>query len=260
MRNSRTLNKIQQNRCARVCGLGHYLPFFVRYAAHFGYDVIWLDLEHRAMTDREVQSLLSLCYHNDIDCMVRPPTQERTRLYRYFEDGATGLMMPLVSDAEEAQRIVNAVKFPPIGNRGMDGAGLDGDYGLEVWQPNSTYTDDANRESFIAIQIETPEALANVEEIASVPGVDALFVGPGDLGLRLNQSEGGSQISLDEAIAQVAETAKRQGVAWGIPAGTPELIKQYRALGAQLLAYGGDFALAAVLESSSQDFGEALGE
>ena len=143
------------------------------------------------MTDREIQSLLSLCYHNDIDCMVRPPTQERTRLYRYFEDGATGLMMPLVSDAEEAQRIVNAVKFPPIGNRGMDGAGLDGDYGLEVWQPNSTYTDDANRESFIAIQIETPEALANVEEIASVPGVDALFVGPGDLGLRLNQSSSG---------------------------------------------------------------------
>ena len=90
MRNSKTLKKIHQNRCARVCGLGHYLPFFVRYAAHFGYDVIWLDLEHRAMTDREVQSLLGLCYHNDIDCMVRPPTQERTRLYRYFEDGATG--------------------------------------------------------------------------------------------------------------------------------------------------------------------------
>ena len=103
MRNSKTLKKIQQNRCARVCGLGHYLPFFVRYAAHFGYDVIWLDLEHRAMTDREVQSLLGLCYHNDIDCMVRPPTQERTRLYRYFEDGATGLMMPLISDAEEAR-------------------------------------------------------------------------------------------------------------------------------------------------------------
>ena len=260
MRNSKTLKKIRDNRCARVCGLGHYLPFFVRYAAHFGYDVIWLDLEHRAMTDREVQSLLNLCYYNDIDCMVRPPTQERTRLYRYFEDGATGLMMPLVSDAEEAQRIVNAVKFPPMGNRGMDGAGLDGDYGLEVWQPNSTYTDDANRESFIAIQIETPEALANVEEIAAVPGVDALFVGPGDLGLRLNQSSSGTEISLDEAIAQVAAVAQRQGIAWGIPAGTPELIKQYRALGGQLLAYGGDFALAAVLESSSQDFGKALGE
>ena len=260
MRNSKTLKKIQQNRCARVCGLGHYLPFFVRYAAHFGYDVIWLDLEHRAMTDREVQSLLGLCYHNDIDCMVRPPTQERTRLYRYFEDGATGLMMPLVSDAEEAQHIVNAVKFPPVGNRGMDGAGLDGDFGLGVWKPNSTYTDDANRETFITVQIETPEALENVEEIAAVPGVDALFVGPGDLGLRLNQRESGAQISLDAAIAQVADAAKRHGIAWGIPAGTPELIRQYREMRAQLLAYGGDFSLAAVLENNSQDFDEALGE
>ena len=260
MRNSKTLTKIHQNQCARVCGLGHYLPFFVRYAAHFGYDVIWLDLEHRAMTDREVQGLLGLCYHNDIDCMVRPPTQERTRLYRYFEDGATGLMMPLVSNAEEAQRIVNAVKFPPVGNRGMDGAGLDGDFGLEVWSPDSTYTDDANRETFIAIQIETLGALENVEEIAAVPGVDALFVGPGDLGLRLNQRGSSNQATLDEAIAHVAAVAKKHSVAWGIPAGTPELIKQYREMGAQLLAYGGDFALTAVLERSSQDFDEALGE
>ena len=260
MRNSKTLKKIEQNQCARVCGLGHYLPFFLRYAAHFGYDVIWLDLEHRAMTDREVQSLLGLCYHNDIDCMVRPPTQERTRLYRYFEDGATGLMMPLVSDAEEAQHIVNAVKFPPVGNRGMDGAGLDGDFGLEVWSPDSTYTDDANRETFIAIQIETPAALENVEEIAAVAGVDALFVGPGDLGLRLSHCEGEEKISLDEAIAHVADVARRHGIAWGIPAGTPELIKQYREMGAQLLAYGGDFALTAVLESSSRDFDEALEE
>ena len=260
MRNSKTLTKIHQNQCARVCGLGHYLPFFVRYAAHFGYDVIWLDLEHRAMTDREVQSLLGLCYHNNIDCMVRPPTQERTRLYRYFEDGATGLMMPLVSDAAEAQHIVNAVKFPPMGNRGMDGAGLDGDFGLGVWSPDSTYTDDANRETFITVQIETPDALGNVEEIAAVPGVDALFVGPGDLGLRLSQSESQTQTSLDEAIAQVADAARRHDIAWGIPAGTPELIKQYRAMGAQLLAYGGDFSLTAVLERSSQDFDEVLGE
>ena len=120
--------------------------------------------------------------------------------------------------------------------------------GLRSGRPDSTYTDDANRETFIAIQIETPEALENVEEIAAVSGVDALFVGPGDLGLRLNQSEGETQPSLNEAIAQVADTAKRHGIAWGIPAGTPELIKQYRAMGAQLLAYGGDFALTTVLE------------
>mgnify|MGYP001216779462 CR=1 FL=1 len=94
MRQSKVLGKIRTGRCARICGLGHYLPFFVRYAAQSGYDGIWLDLEHRAMDDREVQSVLSLAHHNDIDCMVRPQTLERTRLYRYLEDGATGFMFP----------------------------------------------------------------------------------------------------------------------------------------------------------------------
>ena len=91
-------------------------------------------------------------------------------------------------------------------------------------------------------------------------GVDALFVGPGDLGLRLSQRESGTQMSLDGAITHVSDAAKKHNIAWGIPAGTPELIEQYRKMGAQLLAYGGDFALTVVLERSSQDFDEALEE
>jgi len=171
MRKSKVLDKIRAGRGVRICGLGHYLPFFVRYAAHNGYDAIWLDLEHRAMDQREIQGLLAMCHAHDIDCMVRAPTLERTRLYRYLEDGATGLMMPLVSDAGLAREIVEAVKYPPLGNRGLDGAGLDGDFGLDVWHEGSTYIDDANRETFIVLQIETPGALANVDEIAAVDGV-----------------------------------------------------------------------------------------
>ncbi len=158
MRLSKTLKKIHSGNCVRICGLGHYLPFFVSYAAHFGFDTIWLDLDHRAMTDREVQAILALCHQYDIDCMVRSPTREHTKLYRYLEDGAAGLMMPLVADAADAQFIVNCTKFPPMGNRGIDGAGIDGDFGLAVWNEGSSYTDDANRETFIVIQIETPQA------------------------------------------------------------------------------------------------------
>ena len=84
MRKSKTLAKIRAGKCARVCGMGHYLQFFIRYAAHFRYDVIWLDLEHRAMDQREVQSILAMCQQHDIDCMVRSPTRERTGLYLYL--------------------------------------------------------------------------------------------------------------------------------------------------------------------------------
>ncbi len=257
MRESKVLQKIRAGQCARVCAMGHFLPFFVRYAAHFRYDAIWFDLEHRAMTQREVQSVLAMCHANDIDCMVRPPTLERSRLYRYLEDGATGFMLPFVSDAETGRQIVQAVKYPPQGNRGIDGAGLDADFGLEFWKPDSTYLADANARTFVTAQIETPEALENLEDIAAVPGIDVLFVGPGDLGARLRTWGG---MELDEAIARVADAAARHGKAWGIPAGSPELIARYRQQGAQLLAHGGDFALIKALEECSQTFDQTLGE
>ncbi|NKB66913.1 MAG: 4-hydroxy-2-oxovalerate aldolase [Candidatus Latescibacteria bacterium] len=258
MRKSKGLEKIRNSRCARVCGLGHYLPFYVRYAAHYGYDVVWLDLEHRAMDDSQVQSLIALCHYNNIDCMVRTPTLQRTRLYRYFEDGAAGLMVPFTDTAATARQVVEAVKFPPLGNRGIDGAGLDADYGIAAWQEGSSYLEDANSETFVVVQIETPQALENVEEIAAVPGVDVLFVGPADLGTRLALDSNGP--SLDEAIARVAATAKSHGKAWGLPAGTPEAVQQYSQMGAQFLVHGGDFALMNVLEESSKAMGKALGE
>jgi 4-hydroxy-2-oxoheptanedioate aldolase len=156
--------------------------------------------------------------------------------------------------------VVNAVKFPPLGNRGLDGSGLDADFGLDVFRPNSAYSDDINRETFVVVQIETLEALENADEIASVPGIDALFVGPGDLGLRLDRVEPNAGITLDTAICRVAEVARRHNIVWGMPAGTPEQITELRELGAQLLAYRGDFELTNVLKNSIQEFDKALGE
>ncbi|MBQ38387.1 MAG: 4-hydroxy-2-oxovalerate aldolase [Gemmatimonadaceae bacterium] len=254
MRPSKVLRKIRDGQCVRVAALGHYLPFYVRHAAHCAFDAIWLDLEHRAMDPREVQSLLAMCHQHDIDAMVRAPTTERTLLYRYFEDGAAGLLMPLVADAEEARRIARAVKFPPIGNRGLDGAGLDSDFMLAA----EGFTDDANRETFVFCQIETPRALDEAEGIAAVEGVDGLFIGPADLGLRLGLQEGGA--SLEEAIARVAEAAKRHNKAWGIAGGGPEQWQRYRQMGAQMLIGAGDFALTGVLAEARKNFDEVLGE
>lgn len=73
---------------------------------------------------REVEALLAFSHLFDIDIMLRPPTLEKTRLYRYLEDGAAGLMIPHVSTAGKAKMLVDAVKFPPLGDRGLDNAGL----------------------------------------------------------------------------------------------------------------------------------------
>jgi 2-keto-3-deoxy-L-rhamnonate aldolase RhmA len=250
MRKSKVLAKLRAGGFVRMAGLGHFLPFFVRYAAHYRYDGIWLDLEHRAMEDREVQAIIALCHQFDIDCMVRPPTLERTRIYRYLEEGAAGFMIPFLSTPDLARHVVQCAKFPPVGNRGIDGAGMDGDFGVGVWTPDATYFEDANRETFIVGQVETPETLDNLEEIAATDGIDVLFIGPADLSRRLSVSGG---MSLEEAIQKVADAAKRHDKAWGITAGSPEQIARYRALGAQLVPWGGDFALMNVLAQASRD-------
>ena len=258
MRKSKMLARFRSGDFARVCSMGHVLPFYIRYAAHYGFDGIWLDLEHRAMTEREVQYLIQLCHYNDIDCMVRPPTREISRLYRYLEDGATGFLMPLVSDAATAEHLVQATKYPPIGNRGMDGAGLDGDYGIAAWKEGGSYNEDANRETFIIAQIETPEAVANVEEIASIEGIDGLFVGPADLGLRIRAADGNARLTMEQAVETVAAAAERHGKVWSI-VGSREQAERYRGMGAQMIPWGGDFALKDVLKNASSELDEILG-
>lgn len=238
LRNSLTLQKLRRGEPVRICALGHYIPPFIKFASEAGFDCIWFDLEHRAMHDREVQSLLALFHFYDIDCLLRAPTRERARLYRYFEDGAAGLMLPHVSTPELAREIVSAVKFPPIGDRGLDGAGFDSMY---YSAPIDEYVAHANRETFVVLQIETLHAVENVEAILAVDGVDGLFVGPGDLGLRY-RTEGRTE-ALEPAIERVAAAAKAAGKAWGMPAGTKEDVARRREQGAQLLAVAGDFMI-----------------
>jgi 2-keto-3-deoxy-L-rhamnonate aldolase RhmA len=256
MRKSKLLAKVRAGKPARICNLGHFIPHFVFHAAKAGYDCIWLDLEHRAMGEREVQALLAYFHLADIDCMLRAPTTELTRLYRYLEDGATGLMIPHVNSVEKARHIVESTQFPPEGNRGFDGAGLDADF-IHV-DPNE-FVKHANRETFIVAQIETPQALEVVEEIAAVPGLDGLFVGPGDLGLRL-QHAGANAPTVEEATQRVAKVAAKYGKAWGRPAGTPEQLAEFHKLGATLLTYGGEFgAIMKELADGQKEFDKILG-
>lgn len=95
MRKSKILAKVRAGQPARLAMMGYFIPAFVAYAAKLGFDGIWLDMEHHNFDDREVQSILAFFHLYDIDCLVRPPTREKARLYRYLEDGATGLIIPM---------------------------------------------------------------------------------------------------------------------------------------------------------------------
>ena len=237
MRKSKTLARLENNETVRMCCLGHFIPAFVKHAAHFGFDCIWLDLEHRNWTGRDVQAILAFSHLFDIDIMLRPPTLEKTGLYRYLEDGAAGLMIPHVGTAAKARMLVDAVKFPPVGDRGLDSAGLDADF---LVHGSEDYLAEVNAQTFLVLQIETPEAVANADEIAAVEGVDGIFVGPGDLGLRLKYDT--TDLTIDRAVEQVAAACRKHDKAWGIPVVSADDLLCRKKQGGQLLNYGGDFA------------------
>ena len=124
------------------------------------------------------------------------------------------------------------------GQRGHDGSGLDNNFYLTG---TNGYAAAANEETFLIVQIETPEAVAAADAIAAVPGVDGLFIGPGDLSLRLGCPMDWSNPQMLAAEDAVAAAAARHGKAWGRPSGSSEDIAKLDLKGARLIAHGSDF-------------------
>lgn len=226
------------------------------HAAKAGYDAIWLDAEHNTWDRRELQRMIALHHLANIDCIVRTGSRNANDLYHLLEDGASGLMIPLVNTAAEAAALVKAVKFPPLGQRGLDGASIDNDFYLNG---TATYPPVANRETLLIVQIETPEALQNIEGIAGTKGIDGLFIGPGDLALRLNCPLDWDRPEMTAAEDAVAAAAARHNVAWGRPGVTVAQIRRIAGKGGKLIANGSDFgALMTMLPTYAKAFNEAI--
>jgi 4-hydroxy-2-oxoheptanedioate aldolase len=258
MRKSKILAKLRSGKVARVCSTGNPIASFPALAAHFRYDGIWMDAEHRSWDPREVDAMIARHHAADIDCVWRPSTKEKNALYRLLEDGASGLMIPHVATPEQARELVQHVKFPPLGDRGLDGGGRDGSFFIGV---PKDYTTQANRETFLVVQIETPQALENAAAIAAVPGVDVLFLGPADMALRLECTPAVNDPKLMEAQKRIAAAAKQHGKAWGRPVGSASDARMVIDLGAQFVAFGNDYgALHAHFSKCSSAFDEILAE
>lgn len=243
MRTSNVLAQLRAGQPVRIAHLSNYLPMFIAVAARTGYDCVWIDLEHNPMSTREVQALLAFCHLYDIDAMVRPGTKDKIAIYRLLEDGATGLLMPHITDADDARDLVNAAKFPPVGDRGIEGFGLESNFFLDIESSTFELVEHAQRETFLFLQIETPDALANVDRIAATPGVDGLYIGPFDLQTRLQALPEDQRPTITEVMQRVAEAARTHGIAWGSFTLAFDQIQAQHELGAQLLIWGGDQTL-----------------
>ena len=238
MVNSRVLEKLGQGAVVRVAGLSRVIdPWIVEIIGRTGYDVIWLDLEHRAYGYEIIDPLSLACRRAGIDLMVRVRKTGYDSPMRALEFGANGIMVPHCRSAEEARQWVEWVRFPPIGKRGFDGAGADADFGLS---DPLAYIQHANQQVFLMLQIEDREAVDRIDEIAAVEGFELLFVGPADLSLSYGVPMEFKHPLVQAAVARVAAAARKNGKWWGISTGSPESAQNAVDGGARMITAGGD--------------------
>ena len=171
---------------------------YVDMATSLGIDFLVFDLEHGALSLNDVEHLARIARGTATAPLVRVPSHDPTIVSRVLDRGAAGIIVPRVEDEETAAMLAAAARFPPLGQRGLAiGAIAASEYGL-----NKDYRSQSD-DVLVAMQIESRKALDHCVNIASAPGVDLAFIGPGDLAadLRLEKPENVGELSatVDEA-------------------------------------------------------------
>lgn len=227
MNPSRIRKKIAQGETVICAKTSYHQPEVVEFMGRLGFDGVWICLEHKRSDPAVILSLLQACRITGADAIVRVKPANYADLLWLLESGARGLMLPRVRTIDEVREMVEAIKFPPQGRRGIDGVGAEADFGL---LPVADYVTQANRENFLIVQIEEPEVVPHIDSIAALPGVDILFVGPGDLTLSLGKFGRTDDPEVVAILQRVADACRRHGKVAGIPCPV-EQIGHYRQMG-----------------------------
>lgn len=206
-----------------------------------GFDAIWLDQEHSGLTVRDIELASLACRAHGLDSFVRVAPTDYATVMRPMEAGAGGVMAAQVRTAADAEQFVRWAKFFPRGSRGITGAGIDGKF---TAIPQDEYVAAANRDTFVAIQIETKEAVDNIAAIAAVPDVDLLFVGPSDLAQSLGLPGQMDHPRCYETIEHVAAACRAASKPWGIIGRNSDYSSRWVERGCRFLVLGADVTIA----------------
>ncbi|MEJ5357612.1 MAG: aldolase/citrate lyase family protein [Desulfobacterales bacterium] len=202
--------------------------------AESGFDWLILDTEHGPYDVLTAQRMLQ-AVGGRCPCVVRVPSFEEVWIKKALDIGASGVLVPLVRTAAEAERVARACRYAPEGTRGMGGARAHR-YGLGFRE----YVDAANRRVAVILQAEHIEAVRAIGEIVRVPGLDAVFVGPYDLSASLGKPGRIDDPEVVQAVQAVREAVLAAGLALGIYCADPQAARRYIAQGFRLIGFGTD--------------------
>src|SRR5438093_238154 len=206
--------------------------------ADLGFDFLWVEMEHSPITLETLRNMVLATRGLPAQLFARVPVNEYWTAKRVLDAGVSGVIFPFTSTPELAQQAVAACLYPPHGRRGS-GANL----ARFSWPDRDRYYDSSDENTAVIIVIEEARAVERIDEIASTPGIDAMFIGTSDLSFSLGLRGAQNHHKLHEAIAKVLEAGKRHGKFLGRPAGTPEQVNEYMGQGFQLFQAPTDIGL-----------------
>jgi 4-hydroxy-2-oxoheptanedioate aldolase len=219
--------------------LGLASPLAAEVAAVSGVDWVLLDLEHGGGGEEQVSPTVVASGGYGVPTLVRVESSERIRIGRVLDSGAAGVMLPRVDNVSQVEEAVRHMSYPPNGDRGV------ATYNRAVAWGKDLGALSPEPMSACIVQIETLGALAEVEQIAAVPGVDALFVGPLDLSYALGVPREFKNPKFLEAIQKVLDAATAQNKVAGILASDTTIARFYVEMGFKFIAIGSDSTLMA---------------
>jgi 4-hydroxy-2-oxoheptanedioate aldolase len=215
-------------------------PITVEILAGAGFDWLVLDTEHAPNELPMVLSQLQAAAGGSAHPVVRVPWNDMVAIKRFLDIGAQTILIPYVQTADEARQAVAATRYPPSGIRGFAGGARASDYGRIT-----DYAQACQEQICVLVQVETRQALANIEAIAAVPGIDGLFIGPGDLAADCGHvgelEHPGVLAMIEDAIRRIRAAGKPPGILTGNEA----LARRYLDLGCVFTAVGSDTGLLA---------------
>ncbi|MGL5094296.1 MAG: HpcH/HpaI aldolase family protein, partial [Planctomycetia bacterium] len=201
-----------------------------------GFHGVWIDQEHADLPQSTIETLLLACRARDLDACVRVAPTDYAVLMRPMEAGARAVMAAQVNSVDEARRVVEWTRFPPAGKRGLNLFNVEADWGTA---DPAALVAAANRETLVSVQIETAAAVEAVDAIATVPGLDHLFLGPADLSLSLGVPGEYMHPLCRAAVQKIAAAAVAGGLSWGALTRNRDHAEFCRELGARLFVIGG---------------------
>jgi 4-hydroxy-2-oxoheptanedioate aldolase len=220
--------------------------FSAEVMAHAGWDSLTVDMQHGPVDYESLVPMLQAISTTDTVPVVRVLWNDPGLIMRVLDAGCYAVICPMINTREEAEAFVGACRYPPAGNRSF------GPYRATLYG-GQDYTDHANETVVTMAMIETREALDNLEEIVGVQGLDAVFVGPSDLGQNLGHGPGTDREEPEvlEAIDSILAAARGHGLTAGIFTGTPEYASRMVEKGFRFVTISSDVRLMAAAAAAA---------